>query len=1227
MGKARELGSRAAPLRMPLLWWRELRGTAVQPASTPLPPNVHVVYEVLCDQGPQTGEALERLLARRGVVVPEDRLLDLPGRFPSAFTIDGAGRLAVPAACERCGAKGCETCQRDVGAAPCAACGRAVCRDCRGEGAGLHSLCADCAAPSRLPEADLRYCRAWELGGGRRLLVGERSAMLLGGPDGPLVLVPDEDLGDPVRRRLRAMAAALQVPPEIGLRWSGPAPAVPAPDQFTIGLEVRETQAWAWLPRGGSQVDPAAAAALPRAEGPPVAAESSSGLTALLAGLRVQAPPPPVGALRVTPLLEVTRTAVSADGLELRVERHHPGGEAETLAVERAPLEPSEHQADPPARPVARARLGAVLATLDAVHASFRLTVTTPDAHRSWFVPAAPGLTMGSEHTWGAVVLAAGLAGGTQVRRPKAVEVASEADFAKPAEAVLVERQVEETWRMVRGVPDAGVAGPDELALVGYKMVEVDQPPDAPAALLEAARRLDPLAGAEKVTLGVCLLVDERWRARDTGPITTRELASAHRSYLVTPGARPWPVLDDTGEPAAHFGVDDLGHLHEPGAGWRCPACLRARCRACGPDGELDACSQCGQPACEACRLEPAQVEDQECQRCGARSCAGCGRALGARACRLCRRLVCRTCIEQGADGCCPTCLALREATEDEIAALDRGLAAAGLEVRVAVDGEWIVAALRGRHRGELAVLRSAELVRWETVQGDAPVLLRARIGAARIAEDDVEIRQGRAAPPPTPPGPHLMLASSRRDSLRWAVLDREGHAIAGSDEPAAPDGDEQSISVLARLVEEAGWSGVAIPEPADDDVADLLRELLGGGDTPGRGAGRAAGATLLLDPRPAAETTWLDGDGLHHAAFDGRETRQVDMPWTAEADPAWVADDWVPAPEVVLASSLEGVGAALVRVGSHVALGLRTGEGTRWSTLRDRPVELAKLALAAALDEEEALYEVVALTDPDMVRGPILVDGSMRQRLTTPVVEEQQGVPSDRLLQTALRRFAPSFEKVRPPDDQEEPPPQELAAALLAKVDELPDGRDRRVLVGIGLQVEEPWLLNGSLVRLRYELAPGDHEGMVLCEATGAMVTAVSRDREGHLVATTTTCRYCRTGTCGLCVAPTRPCAVCQILICGRCSSSPEPDYVARCPACVRLRRLNWVERRRFHGSLAQGGRVLVGQDALHGVTLIESSAGWQLLLTEPGQELPSVLVAAATPHARLVGRIADMA
>ncbi|HEX8859975.1 MAG TPA: hypothetical protein VGC06_12965 [Actinomycetes bacterium] len=1187
-------------------------------ASTPLPPNVHAVYELLCAEGPQTGGALEALLARQGVVVPADRLLELPRRFPGSFTLDQAGRLLVPPACDRCGAQDCEACQRDVGARPCPVCERTVCRQCRGDGPGLRALCADCAVPRRVPEADLRYCRAWALGGGRQLLVGERSAMLFGGSGGGRVLVPDADLDDPGRQRLRALAAALQVPPEIGLRWAGPAAPAPRPGRFTAGLRVRQVPAWDWLPAGGSQVDQEATDALPWAEGPPVEGESAAGLTVLLARLRAEAPPPPAGALVVTPLLEVRHTTVTADGLERRVERHHPGGEVEALGAEHAPFEPSRHETAAPARPVACAQLGEVLATLDAVHASFRVATRAPDGERSWFVPAAPGLTLGSEHTWAAVVQASGLAEGTQARRAKALESWHDAEFATPSQAVLVDRRTEEAWRMVRGVPDAGVAGAEELAMVGYELAGVAQPPDGPAGLLETARRLDPLAGAGQVTLSVCLQVTEHWKAPGAGP----EHPGVRRTYLVTPGRKPWPKLDDSGERAADFGVDDLGHLHGPGASWRCPACRRACCRACGPDGELADCPGCGQPACRECRLKPAApVADERCQRCGLRSCGTCGRTLAAQACRLCRRVACDACLQPDGDGRCATCLALHRATPAEIARLDRRLAATGLEVLLAVDGTWTVAVLLGRRRRELAVLRAGELVRWETAQPDAPVMLRARIGAARLAGADVDVRQGRVVEVTPPPEPHLLLNSTSRDSLRWAVLDRHGRTVAGSEEPAAPQGTDASTSVLARLVEEAGWGTVAIPQPADDDLAELLREL------PAGAAGRDAGGTLLLDPRAAAETTWLDREGLHHAAFDGVQARQVDAAWTPGSEPPWVADDWFPAPEVVLAASLEGVGAALVRVGAHVALGLRDGEGTRWATLRDRPAELAKLALATVLDEEGALFEVVALSDPDTVRGPILVDGSMRQRLTTPVVEEQQGVPDDRLLQVALRRFAPSFEDVRPPDDQQERLDAELADALLAKVDELAEGRDRRMLVGIGLQVEERWLEGGSLVRLRYELAPGEQEGLVMCEATGAMVTAVSRDREGHLVATTTNCRYCRTGTCGLCVAPTRPCAVCQILVCGRCSSSPEPDYVARCPACVGLRRLSWVERRRFHGLLAPGGRVLVGQDALHGVTLIEASGGWQLMLSEPGQELPSALISSATPRARLVGRIADMA
>jgi hypothetical protein len=1220
--------------------------------------------------------------------------------------VQGASTPLLPNVHDPGGSDQCETCRRNVGAGTCAACGRTICDSCRCKHDGLDRLCVDCGAPRRLPSADLRYCIAWALGDRCRLLVGERSAMLVRRDD-RLVLVPDADRDDPVRRRLRALAAALRLPPEIGLRWAGPAAAIPAAaipaaaipaaaipaaaipaaaipaasdpgavGPFTVSVETREEVAWSWLADGGSEVDTAASAALPETEGPPVTGESESGLAGLLAGLRAAATPPPVGALVVTPVVEVSTTTVGASGLERRVERRPPGGATERGKVERAPFVPTEHDAEPPARPVAAARLGRVTARLDAVHASFRLTAEGPEGERSWFVPAGPGLTMGSEQTWASVVQAAGLAEGTRVLRAADTGGFQHDGFAEPSEATLVDRKVEQVWRMVRGVPDAGVARADELALVGYQVMPVEQPPAGPAGLLETARRLDPLTAGPQITLAICLQVEEHWaprRAARTGgdhggpgadhpgtgadhpgtgadhpgtegdhgtggghTATPDGLRVASRSYLVTPGRKPWPVLDDTGERARDFGVDDLGHLHRAGSGWRCPACQRSRCPACGPEGRLGTCADCGEPACHTCRSEPVpHDEDQQCERCGVASCKACGRTIDARACKLCRRLVCRSCQEAAADsevghtwateaglgGLCLACAGLRPASVVEIASLPAELAAAGLDVRIAVDGEWTVASLAGRYRRELAVVHAGRIVRWETALGDAPVLLRTRIGAAMTANADVEIRQGKAVAAPAPPDPHLLLDSTRRDSLRWSVLDPDGRPVAGGDEPPTPYGADSSTSVLAGLVEEAGWSEVAIPERADGEVADLLRELPVRQDV----IARSAAAMLLLDPRPAVELRWLDADGLHRAAFDGRDASKVDVAWTQGPEPAWAGDGWYPEPRVALACELEGEGAALVRVGTHVVLGMHDGEGTRWYPLRNHPAELAKLLLGGALDEEEPLYEVVELTDPDTIRGPALVDGSLEQRVWAPLVEERQGTPKDRLLQTAIRRFV-SFELARPPDEQSEPPPAELVEALLDKVDQI-DDPSRRVQVAIGLQVDEHWVAGGSEARLRYELAPGDHEGMVLCEATGAMVTAVSRDREGHLVATTTTCRYCRTETCGLCVAPARPCTVCQILICGRCSSSPEPDYVPRCPACVAMRRLGFIERRRFHGVLVPGGRVLTGQDALHGVTLIEARGGWQLMLAEPGQELPSIMVAAGTPRARLVGRIADMA
>ena len=819
---------------------------------------------------------------------------DACGQAACGSCRNGEPVAVPPASCARCGARSCGTCHRQVGASACVLCARPVCRRCRGRDDRLQAatFCVECAAPVRLPEADQRFGRAWAIGGGRCLLVGERSAMLVGREGEPRVFVPDADRDDPVRRRVRALAAVLRLPPETGFRCTG-APPRPVPGPLTAWMAVRADVEWSWVPDTGSSVDRFMAEVLPEAPAtpepsslgpPPVDGEESAGIAELLARLREEAPPPPVGGLQVRPFVEVTRVEVAAGGLEWRRERHWTGGDVETVETRHAPFERSTHPVDRPARPVAAATLGPVRATLDAVHASYVVTTSvagSQEGSRSWFVPGAPGLTLNAEIAWASLALAAGFGAGARIYRQRPAPRVTDEDFAQPGHADLVERTVRESWRLVPGFPDDGVAGPRELALIGHPAASPatdDGPPahpSPPAGLLATARRLDRLAvDGERVTLARFLEVSERWQGR----------GSADRSYLVAPGARPWPTLDDRGEEAEDFGVDEAGHLYDPQLAWECLVCERIRCLACGPEAAQETCGGCGQPVCRSCRLaaeearllpldaddlaggppgspvehppppaparpsgalpqdEPAGFELDRlarCERCSARSCGACGRRVRTAECGLCRRQVCQRC-RRGPDGCCRTCGELREANELERAALPAELATAGLRVLLAEDGDVTVAVLLGRHRRELAVLRGAgRLVRWETMLADPPELLSVRLAVARIAGGEVAIRQAPMALPPQLDPASLVLRCVRDDVLDWTLLDADGTPVEGNRVPEAlppgigdPDRQvaelaEPSPAVLGWLLHEAGWGTVVIPDPAAPGLSELLSKVL----------------------------------------------------------------------------------------------------------------------------------------------------------------------------------------------------------------------------------------------------------------------------------------------------------------------------------------------------------------------------------------------------------------
>jgi len=150
---------------------------------------------------------------RREIVYPY-----APGDPPASYASDDGSTVTVLAlcadghlvdadGCRRCGScrlDRCRACAEKGTFGACLLCDAPTCWGCRSR---LGGMCTECATPVRAPEADATFCRTWILGGGRRLLVGERSAMLVGGRE-PCAFVVDADLDDPVRKRARALAAA-----------------------------------------------------------------------------------------------------------------------------------------------------------------------------------------------------------------------------------------------------------------------------------------------------------------------------------------------------------------------------------------------------------------------------------------------------------------------------------------------------------------------------------------------------------------------------------------------------------------------------------------------------------------------------------------------------------------------------------------------------------------------------------------------------------------------------------------------------------------------------------------------------------------------------------------------------------------------------------------------------------------------------------------------------------
>lgn len=1115
-------------------------------------------------------------------------------------------------ACPGCGAAGCPACGVRRELAACPTCGSEVCGTCR-----LHDdrfgPCSACRSPRRDEDGDTDGARCWRLGGAATLLVGRRWAELRRGPDDDVVvLVPDDDVGDPQRRRLRRAAAAAGLPLDVGAT-ARPAGLRPLPGPDDLWFVAERGVHWELDEDGGDEV----VVGLDDFDGPDgpdpeVHAESAVAVVEVLAALRAQVPPPAPPAYVRTPHTDVARTSITADGLVRTTERVGPGGDAERLGEERAPLVPASAGDGGLFRPVAVAHLDPVDVVLTRVHRSTVVRTTNPAGTVEWFVSASPGRSFGAELAWASWSEEEGLdPGAVLVVAPTRPSLA-DGDLATPSGAVLRRRSIVDVWGATPH-PEAGdecvPAGDDDLVLVGYEQVP-DLPmaePDAThrelaRALHEAGARLDPSGAVVHLLAHRCFEVEEVWEGR----------SSVRLAYKVSPDDPPWPRLDDTHERAADFEVDDHGHLHEPGTGWRCLACGEHHCRACGPVGAMDPCPTCSQSACGLCRARtPRTVVDERCDVCGARSCGDCGRVPDTAPCGICRRSVCRGCqVEVPEEPArCAACAALRPAAEEEVDALPEVLAAHGLQVLIGSAGGEVTLVLLGSRRSEVAVLHDQTPV-WWVHHDDEDALVRGLLLAVarRWAPpgDVTPVGTGWSTRPEVE-GPGFLLVAEEVPEVRWA-LEVDGEVVAGSAVPPRPAG-ATAPAHLGRV------GAIDRLEPA---VVDVLRREVQAGDPFGRAAAASAaagllqpapgldgafdrdpmdvlrdgwvlepGGRLLVEDRQHATATWLTPDGLERLISDGDEDRRTQAPWQVGVRFSWMTEGWEPVPDVVAYALLGDLEAAMVRVGRHLALGVRGDDRVVWWTLRDVPGDLERTLLGEHLTGEERLLDLRVVTDPGKVEGPTVVGASLVDRRIEPVLEEvadEVGDPDEALRAAAawVRRRAAVPVPEGPPLDED------LRLALVGRADALsPPVLER---VGIALQVVETWRQGLDDFLVPYRLAPGTTEGRVVCAATGRAERVVHRDRSGHLVSVVERCPWCEQEGCEACHERVRACAICSVGVCDRCALDD-----GRCPTCALLAPVDRKEAKRLGLKVGRKAVVLRAESDVRTVLAVKSGA-WQV-------------------------------
>lgn len=1061
--------------------------------------------------------------------------------------------------CHSCDEDRCPSCGVDGRFAQCPVCRRDTCGRCREEGAGA---CHECTDPERAPDLDTDSLVGWRLPLGINMLIGERCCSIRGGPWGAgQLVVPDVDVDDDNRVAARAYAVAQGLPADAGVQLSEIQPSRSADaDELVLQCTTAVTTEFETIERGGSAVEKLAVTMLPPViDEVDVISERGSGLAARLAALRRAVRPPAPPGIRLVRRPQLSEIVLDTHRLSRRTVRIADDG-ARTIAPEDGVLV-SLDDSNANERVLATLRLDGWLVTIERCNDAVLVTAGIGTSSRQWLA-AWSAESARAQLQWAQLLRKIGHPGGRvgQSNRPW---TPTETSFAHPTECELENRDVRrivDTVPVTRGM-SVDPVDVDELAglqIVEQAPSEIEMVPEGLALnLLHAAEQPFThglLHGCE---------VAETWRGHGT----------TVRHARVFEDGRLWPVLDDTEQPAADFGVCRDGHLYEPGTAGECAACQEWACRSCDPQrtAALIDCHRCGQPACHRCAAGQHDVPKLRCEACSDVACGECGRDPSVAPCPVCQRLVCEGCRASGST--CRACAKLRRLSPGQVALLPDVVAARGAAVWRGSDGIADVLVIATTRRLESAVLTGQAIHHWYSYRPSSSLdhltlelAASASLGyqATCVPKSTEQVDNVRSAL-------RVRYAKRFRATWRCPLLDREGHSPTTH---ATPTGEQLHL-----------------------DVLDLFGRA--SADLPEQRAPSEAIERFAIDELPEAlvlEISWVEvidevalvAGGLVHRQRDVDE-RSDDLEEWAMPDlspPTWVTRRWGQLSHVVAGVAVADTEATLISIADLHIVGVFDGVGAHWFALNNH-LDAVGASWLASQHQLPAVHRIGRWTDPAAILITDLRNATTVAHHVRPTFRLSYDTPGGPGTTTeALRAWLPTADA---PSTTALLPFEPLRSELNYR---FPPSASPSLEIGSAI-TRVIGLAGGGSATYEITLEPGSTDARQRDIVSGRLLDEGWIDREEHLVALPIECPYCHGATCAICDGRLVPCGVCTQAICRRCAVSKGELLV--CPACTSLHRANRKEAREA-GRLLIGRGLLAGEDAVHRVVLEHHDKQWTL-------------------------------